>query len=81
MFESLEAIMKLEKEINCPEGKVQQCFPVLAAWIADDDENEMLHGLKRLSYKLRCECESYPRQANILLQTLQHPPIVAKSQK
>jgi hypothetical protein len=28
---------------------VRQCFPVLAAWIADHAENETLHGLKRMS--------------------------------
>ena len=28
---------------------MQQCFPVLAAWITDHVENETLHGLKRMS--------------------------------
>jgi hypothetical protein len=54
MFEPLEAITKLGKEMNCADGKVRQCFPVLAAWIADHAENETLHGLKRMSCP-KCE--------------------------
>jgi len=49
IFESLEAIAKHGKEMCCSDGKVRQCFPVLAAWIADHAENETLHGLKRMS--------------------------------
>ena len=54
IFEPLEAIAKLGKEMNCADGKVRQCFPVLAAWIADHAENETLHGLKRMSCP-KCE--------------------------
>jgi hypothetical protein len=54
IFEPLEAITKLGKEMNCADGKVRQCFPVLAAWIADHAENETLHGLKRMSCP-KCE--------------------------
>jgi len=32
--------------INCTDGKVRRCFPLLAAWIADHMENIALHGLK-----------------------------------
>jgi len=49
IFEPLEAITESGKEMNCSDGKVRQCFPVLAAWIADHAENETLHGLKRMS--------------------------------
>ena len=49
IFNPLEAITKRGKEMSCSDGKVQQCFLVLAAWIADQAENEALHGLKRMS--------------------------------
>ena len=49
IFEPLEDVTKRGKEMNCSDGKVRQCFPVLAAWIADHAENETLHGLKRMS--------------------------------
>jgi hypothetical protein len=49
IFEPLEAIAKFGKEMNCSDGMVRQCFLVLAAWIADHVENEILHGLKRMS--------------------------------
>ena len=48
IFEPLEAIMRLGKEMNCSDGMAWHCFPVLAAWIADQAENEALHGLKRM---------------------------------
>ena len=49
IFEPLEAATKYGKEMCCSDGRVRQCFPVLAAWIADHAENETLHGLKRMS--------------------------------
>ena len=48
IFEPLEAFTKFGKEMNCSDGKVRQCFPLLAGWIADHVENETLHGLKRM---------------------------------
>ena len=32
--------------IDCADGKVQKCFPILSAWVADHMENVTLHGLK-----------------------------------
>jgi len=32
--------------IDCAEGKVQRCFPILSACVADHMENVTLHGLK-----------------------------------
>ena len=49
ILEPLGAIAKFGKEMNCSDGMVRQCFLVLAAWIADQAENETLHGLKRMS--------------------------------
>lgn len=49
LFEPMETITANGKEMCCSDGQVRQCFPVLAAWIADHAENETLHGLKRMS--------------------------------
>ena len=49
LFEPLKAATKYSKEMCCSDGRVRQCFPVLAAWIADQAENETLQGLKRMS--------------------------------
>jgi len=32
--------------IDCADGKVRQCFPILSAWIADHIEHVALHRLK-----------------------------------
>jgi len=32
--------------IDCTDGKVWRCFPILATWIADHMENVALHGTK-----------------------------------
>jgi len=32
--------------IDCTEGNVPRCFPLLSAWVADHMENMSLHGLK-----------------------------------
>ena len=32
--------------IDCADGKVQRCFPILSTWAADHMENVTLHGLK-----------------------------------
>jgi hypothetical protein len=36
------------------DGKVQQCFPVLVAWIADHAEDQTLYRLRRMSCP-KCE--------------------------
>jgi len=32
--------------IDCTDGKVQRCFPILSLWVADHMENVTLHGFK-----------------------------------
>jgi len=32
--------------IDCRDGKVQRCFPIFSAWVADHMENVTQHGLK-----------------------------------
>ena len=48
IFEPMEAITRLGKEMNCSDGMARHHFPVLAAWIANQAENEALHGMKRM---------------------------------
>jgi hypothetical protein len=40
--------------IDCADGKVRKCFPILAAWVADHMENVALHGVKSNACP-RCE--------------------------
>ena len=40
--------------IDCTDGRVRKCFPILAAWIADHMENISLHGVKSNACP-RCE--------------------------
>ena len=40
--------------IDCPDPKVQRCFPILSAWVEDQMENVTLH---RLNSKACPTCE------------------------
>ena len=46
LFEPLQAVAHKGVNIDCADGKVRRCFPVLSAWIADHMENVVLHGVK-----------------------------------
>ena len=46
LFEPLQAVAREGVNIDCADGKVQRCFPVLSAWIAGHMENVALHGVK-----------------------------------
>ena len=46
LFEPLQAVALEGVNIDCADGKVQRCFPILSAWIADYMENVALHGVK-----------------------------------
>ena len=45
-FEPLQAVAREGVNIDCADGKVGWCFPILSAWIADHMENVALHGVK-----------------------------------
>jgi len=32
--------------IDCPDGKIWRCFPIMSGWIVDHMENVTLHGIK-----------------------------------
>ena len=46
LFEPLQAVAREGVNIDCADGKVRRCFPILSAWIADHMENVALHGVK-----------------------------------
>ena len=46
IFAPLQDMAHAGIAIDCVDGKVRQCFPILSAWIADHKENVALHGLK-----------------------------------
>ena len=46
LFELLQAVARKGVKIDCADGNVRRCFPVLSAWIADHMENVALHGVK-----------------------------------
>ena len=53
IFEPLEDVTKRGEEMNCSDGKVRQCFPVLAAWIADHiSKNYTLSRVQQLHLRL-----------------------------
>jgi len=49
--------------IDYADGKVQLCFPILSAWIADHRENVVFHGLKTNACR-KCEVPSHELQTN-----------------
>jgi len=46
IFAPLQDVAHTGIAIDCADGKVRQCFPILSGWIADHMENVALHGLK-----------------------------------
>ncbi|KAG0641324.1 hypothetical protein HOY80DRAFT_883359, partial [Tuber brumale] len=47
IFTPIGEVAEVGIEIECPDGKVRQCFPCLAAWIADHLENVTLNGIQQ----------------------------------
>ena len=46
IFDPLQKVVHDGTLMDCGDGKVRQCFPILAAWIADHVEHVGLCGLK-----------------------------------
>jgi len=46
IFAPLQDVAHVGISIDCADGKVQLCFPILTVWIADHMENVALHRLK-----------------------------------
>jgi len=57
IFTPLQDVAHTGIAIDCADGTVPQCFPILSAWIADYMENVALHGLKTNSCP---KCEGLP---------------------
>ncbi len=46
IFEPLRDTTHQGVPIDCADGKIRRCFPILSGWIADHMENVTLHGIK-----------------------------------
>ena len=46
IFAPLQDVAHAGIAIDCADGKVRPCFPILSAWITDHMENMALYGLK-----------------------------------
>ena len=46
IFASQQGVAHASVSIDCTDGKVRLCFPILSTWIADHMENMALYGLK-----------------------------------
>ena len=46
IFAPLQGVAHSGIPIDCADGKVRLCFPILSTWIVDHMENVALHGLK-----------------------------------
>jgi len=44
IFEPVKAMALEGVSIDCADGKIWRCFPILSGWIADHTENVLLHG-------------------------------------
>ncbi|KAG0635441.1 hypothetical protein HOY80DRAFT_1011854 [Tuber brumale] len=59
IFTPIGEVAEVGIEIECADSKVRQCFPHLAAWIADHLENITLHGIQQNQCAV---CETTPDQ-------------------
>ena len=46
IFSPLQDVALEGVSIDCADGKIRRCFPILSAWVADHMENVALHGIK-----------------------------------
>jgi len=63
IFAPLQDLAHAGIPINCADGKVRQCLPILSAWIADHMENVALHGLKTNACP-KCEVPTHELATN-----------------
>jgi len=47
IFAALNGAVREGTPIDCADGKIQRCFPIMSGWIADPMENITLHGVRR----------------------------------
>ena len=59
IFAPMVALGNSGLEVECADGKVQLCFPCLAAWIADHLGNVTLHGIQQNQCAI---CEVCPEE-------------------
>ena len=46
LFAPLTAAAREGITIDCADGQIRRCFPIMSRWIADHMENLLLHGIK-----------------------------------
>jgi len=46
IFAPLNGAAREGAPIDCADGKIPRCFPIMSGWIADHMENLTLHGIK-----------------------------------
>jgi len=59
IFAPLNSAAREGAPIDCADGKIRRCFPILSGWIADHMENVNLHGIKSNACP---ECEVPPEE-------------------
>ena len=46
IFAPLNSAARQGAPIDCADGKIRRCFPIMSGWIADHMQNVTLHGIK-----------------------------------
>jgi len=59
IFAPLNGAVREGAPIDCADGKIRRCFPIISGWIADHMENITLHGIKS---NARPKCEVPPEE-------------------
>lgn len=63
IFAPLQDVALAGVPIDCADGKVRRCFPILSAWLADHMENVALHGIKSNACP-KCEVPTHELGSN-----------------
>jgi len=66
--------------MDCPDGKIRICIPILSAWIVDHAEHAALEGIGSKSCP-KCEvpCEELGRDPRRIYETRDYIPYRAKA--